>query len=65
VDVHFSPSKAKATVLLRDLKAAAFPLHHVVITDDAFMDQAADAFEMLGSGQAVSVSRGDLPNRRL
>ena len=31
------------------MKAPAFPLHDVVVTDDAFVHEAADPFEALGS----------------
>src|SRR5205823_9006280 len=50
VDVHFGTGEAEAAGLLRDLEATAFPLHDVVVADDAFMHEAADAFESFGSG---------------
>jgi len=36
VELDFSPSEAEAAVLGWDLEAAAFPLHDVVVADDAF-----------------------------
>ncbi len=49
VDLDFGPGEAEATGLLGELEAAAFPLHDVVITDHAFMKEAADAVEVLWS----------------
>src|SRR5271170_4530774 len=41
--------EAEAPVLGRDLKAASAPLHDVVVTDDAFVQERTDALEILGS----------------
>jgi NAD(P)-dependent dehydrogenase (short-subunit alcohol dehydrogenase family) len=45
VNLHFGTCEAEAPRLLRNLKAAAFPLHDVVVADDPFVYEAADAFE--------------------
>src|SRR6266481_4925088 len=50
VDLHFGAGEAETTSLLRDLEAATIPLHDVVVADDAFVQEAADAFEAFGSG---------------
>src|ERR1039458_1651588 len=47
--VGFCPSKAEALRLGRDLEAASFPLHDVVVADRAFVMEAADVVEVLGS----------------
>ena len=49
IDVDFGPRQAEALSLLRDLEALAFPLHDVVVTDHALVNEAADAVEILGS----------------
>jgi len=49
VDVDFSASEAEATCLLRDLEAAAFPLHDVIFADHVFMDEAAMHCRFSGS----------------
>ncbi len=46
VDLHFGAGEAEAAGLLGDLEATAFPLQDVVVADDAFMDEAADALEI-------------------
>src|SRR5271169_2462340 len=50
VDVYFGTSEAEAASLLGDLEAAAFPLHHVVVADDAFVHEAADALDTFRGG---------------
>ena len=50
VDMHFGSGEAKAARLLGDLEAAAFPLHDIVVANDALMHEAADAFEAFRSG---------------
>ena len=49
IDVYFGTGEAEAACLLRDLEAAAFPLHDVVVADDTFVHEAADAVESVGS----------------
>src|ERR1700692_2769702 len=49
VDLHFGTGETEAACLLRDLEGAAFPLHDVVVADDAFMHEAADAVETFRS----------------
>jgi hypothetical protein len=34
----------------RNLKSAAIPLHHIVVADDAFVEEAADAVQVFGGG---------------
>src|ERR1035437_5148295 len=48
-ELHFCPSKAEALRLGRDLEAASVPLHDVVVADRAFVMEAADVVEVLGS----------------
>src|ERR1022692_4465323 len=43
IDLNFGSGKAEALSLLRDLEALALPLHDVIVTDHALMNQAADA----------------------
>jgi hypothetical protein len=50
VDLHFGAGKAEAARLLRDLEAAAFPLHDVVVADGALVKEAADAVEAVRCG---------------
>ena len=49
VELHFGPGEAEAFGLGRDLEAAAVPLHDVVVADRAFVNEAADSVEVLGS----------------
>ena len=49
VDLDFGPREAEAAALLGDLEALAFPLHDVVVADDALVDEAADAVKIFGS----------------
>ncbi len=49
IDVDFGTGKAKALALRRDLEALAVPLHDVVVTDQALMNEAADAVEIFRS----------------
>ena len=49
VDLHLGTDETEAAGLLRDLEAAAFPLHDVVVADDAFVHEAADAVEAFWS----------------
>src|SRR5260370_42575901 len=70
IDLHFGSGEAEAASLLGDLEAAALPLHDVVVTDDAFMHEAADTVEIIRSrapcglalarrpGEAAGVGRG-------
>jgi hypothetical protein len=46
IDVDFGSGKAEASPLLGDLKALALPLHDVVVTDHALVDEAADAVQI-------------------
>src|ERR1017187_10067820 len=48
VDLDFGPREAEAAALLGDLEALAFPLHDVVVADDALVDEAADAVKIFG-----------------
>ena len=48
VEVDLGASEAEASALWRDLKALAFPLHDVVVTDDAWVEEAADAVQIVG-----------------
>ena len=50
IELDFCTGKAKAPVLRRDLEAATVPLHDVVVADDAFVAEGADALEIAGSG---------------
>ena len=47
--LDFGSGKAEALALLGDLEALAVPLHDVVVADDAFVDEAADAVEIFRS----------------
>src|SRR5713226_147452 len=49
IQLDFGTCEGKAPVLVRDLEAAALPLHDVVVANDAFMPERADTFELLGS----------------
>jgi hypothetical protein len=49
VDLHFGAGEAEAPSLLGNLEATAFPLHDVVVADDAFVQERADAVELYGS----------------
>src|ERR1700683_2806980 len=46
IDPHFGSGETVATRLRVDLKAAAVPLHDVVVADDPFMGEAADALDI-------------------
>ena len=50
IELHFGPGEAEALRLGRDLETASVPLHDVVVADDAFVMEAADAVEVFGSG---------------
>jgi hypothetical protein len=50
VDLDPRPGEAEALGLGRDLEVASVPLHDVIVADAAFVDEAADAVEVLGSG---------------
>src|SRR5712692_2027503 len=60
VELDFGSCEAEAAVLGRDLEAAARPLHDVVVADDAFVQERADALELVGSATPGlgSVARG-------
>src|SRR5258708_1573111 len=47
-ELHLGTGEAEAFWLGRDLETATVPLHHVVIADDALVDEAADAAEIFG-----------------
>jgi len=49
IDAHFGTGEAETACLLRDLEAAAFPLHDIVVADDAFVHEAANTVESVGS----------------
>src|SRR5580658_769104 len=49
VELHLGPGEAEAFGLRRDLEAAAVPLHDVVVADRAFVNEAADTVQILGS----------------
>ena len=66
MDLNFRSSEAEAARLRVNLQPAAVPLHDVVVADDAFVGEAADAFEIAGAGrQAFSAWRGVRAKRRL
>jgi hypothetical protein len=48
-DLNFRASEAETARLWRDLQPPSVPLHDVVVADDAFVREAADAFEMFRS----------------
>jgi len=50
IEMDFGASKAEALSLLGDLEALAFPLHNVVVADDALMNKAADAVQIFRGG---------------
>ncbi len=50
IELNFGPGEAEALRLGRDLKAAAVPLHDVVVADRALVMKAADAIQVLRSG---------------
>jgi len=50
IELHFGPGEGEAFWLGRDLEAATVPLHHVVIADGAFVDEATYPIQVLGSG---------------
>src|SRR5713226_94707 len=50
VENHFGTGEAETLCLLRDLEAAAFPLHDVVVADGALVHEAADAVEAVRRG---------------
>src|SRR5579863_4813422 len=47
IDLHSGSGKTIATRLRMNLQAAAVPLHNVVVADDAFVGEAADAIQIL------------------
>src|SRR5258707_5947025 len=48
--MHFGSGEAETACLLGYLEAAALPLHDIVVADDAFVHEAADAVEIFRSG---------------
>jgi hypothetical protein len=50
IELDFCASETESAVLGRKLQAAALPLHDVVVADDAFVQERADAVELAGSG---------------
>lgn len=50
VELHFCAREAETPVLGRNLEAASLPLHHVVIADGPFVNEGADAPEIVGGG---------------
>jgi hypothetical protein len=66
VEVDLGASEAEASALWRDLKALAFALHDVVVTDDAWVEEAADTFQITGRRPPNGCgSRGRRAKRRL
>ena len=61
VDLHFGSGEAEAACLLGNLEAAALPLYDVVVADDAFVHEAADAVETVGSRTASGCVFARLP----
>lgn len=53
IELNLGASEAEAAGLLGDLKALAFPLHDIVVADDALMNEATDAVEIV-RGRAPS-----------
>ena len=53
IDMDFGSGKAEALSLLRDLEALAVPLHDVVVTDHALMNEATDAIEIFPEPDAM------------
>lgn len=49
LDLHLGSREAVAARLRMNLQSPTVPLHHVVVADDAFVGEAADAVEMFGS----------------
>jgi len=45
-ELNADAGKAEAVRLGRELKAASFPLHDVVVADGAFVEEAADALQV-------------------
>src|SRR5260370_5997947 len=76
VQLDFCAREGEAAVLGRDLEAAALPLHDVVVADDAFVPERADALELIRSGapgfggvargprEAAVVVGAEMPPRR-
>src|ERR1700751_3149160 len=50
LNVHLGAGKTEAASLLGNLETAAFPLHDVVVADDALVHEAADALKIFWSG---------------
>jgi len=49
IDAHLGTGEVEAACPLRDLEAAAFPLHYVVVADDPFVHEAANTVDSVGS----------------
>ena len=56
IELNLGASEAVAAGLRTNLQPAPFPLHHVVVADDALVKERADALEISRSG-APSVNR--------
>src|SRR6202158_370195 len=50
IQMDVGTGEAETVRLRRDLEAPPLPLHHVVVADDAFMNETADAVQILGRG---------------
>ena len=50
VNLDFGPRETEAFGLGWNLESTSFPLHDVIVADAAFMNEAADAIQILGSG---------------
>jgi hypothetical protein len=61
VDLHFGTGETEAACLLGDLEAAAFPLHDVVVADNALVDEAADTLETFRSRSPGGCGFAGLP----
>ena len=46
VELDFGARKTEAAWLRCDLEAASFPLHDIIVADDAFVSEAADAVQL-------------------
>ena len=50
VELHFGAGETEPSGLRRDVEAASFPLHNIVMTDHALVHPAADAVQIAGCG---------------
>src|SRR6266480_3620372 len=56
IEMDFGSGEAEALALLGDLEALAFPLHNVVVTDHALVNEAADAIQVIWSRAPCSLA---------